>query len=308
MIVFNLMDIKDGGSKSKNTPEIIENMIKAQLGNRRDKYIRTHKEDEDLPKYIRCHRIYGIKSAYVINKFPIGIDKKEYLKDIYFYENKSRTIDEALQQAIKKLDELKEEYKHINEEVFKEKSIIKPKITKEMVREEIFKEKLPPYIYPILDNLKLKGYYVDGFLDFNGNPYPKKEFVEKTNRWNLNSAKIYIEQLKYYNENKINISNINDLDVLYRSNKAMDEKYYLPMYVNKYTKKGEFIGFVINGYPFSKFVSFKYKKEFADTSLSMEQNYNNCIKYLEKLKIEYPIEEEKKKIKVLKEKNKVTVI
>jgi hypothetical protein len=88
----------------------------------------------------------------------------------------------------------------------------------------------------------------------------------------------------------------------------MDEKYYLPMYVNKYTKKGEFIGFVINGYPFSKFVSFKYKKEFADTSLSMEQNYNNCIKYLEKLKIEYPIEEEKKKIKVLKEKNKVTVI
>ena len=88
----------------------------------------------------------------------------------------------------------------------------------------------------------------------------------------------------------------------------MDEQFYLPMYVNKYTKKGNFIGFVINGYPFSKFVSFKYKKEFADTSLSMEQNYKNCIEYLEKLKIEYPIEEEKKKIRDIKDKTKSTKV
>jgi len=304
----NGYNIKEGGSKSKNTTEIIEKMKKAHLGLRREKYNRTHKEDEDLPKYIRCHRIYGIKSAYVINKFPIGIDKTEYVKDIYFYANKSRTIDEALIEAIQKLEELKKEYKYINEDIFKEKSVIKPKVTQEEKREEIFKDKLPEFIYPILDNLKLKGYYVDGILDLNGNPYPKKEFIEKTNRWNLNSAKLYIEQMKYYTDNNIDISKIENFDVLYRSNKSMDEKFYLPTYVNKYTKKGDFLGFMINGYPFSKFKSGKYKKEFADTDLSMEENYKNCIEYLEKLKKEYPIEEEKKKLKELNKNNKITVV
>ena len=125
----NGYNIKEGGSTSKNTVEIIDKMKKAHLGIRREKYNRTHKEDENLPKYIKCHRIYGVKSAYVINKFPIGIEKTEYIKDIYFYANKSRTIDEALVEAIQKLEELKEEYKHINEDIFKEKSVIKPKIT-----------------------------------------------------------------------------------------------------------------------------------------------------------------------------------
>ena len=300
----NGYNIKEGGSKSKNSSETIIKMKDAHLGVRREKYDRKHEEDKDLPKYIRAHRSKGILLAYVINKFPIGIKETEYLKDIYFYKNANRTIEDALRDATCKLEELKEAYKYINEEIFKDKSEIKPKITLEEKREEIFKEKLPENIFPIMENAKLKGYYVDGIFDHNNNPCPKKDFIEKTNRWNLNSAKNYIQQLEYYKNNKIDISGLENLDVISKSNKSMHENYYLPTYVNKYNYKGDFLGFMINGYPLSTLDNGKYKKVFAEPNVSLDENYNNCIQYLNDLKVKCPCEEEKKIIKEKKQKNK----
>lgn len=39
----------------------------------------------------------------------------------------------------------------------------------------------------------------------------------------------------------------------------MDEKYYLPTYVNRYNHHGVFLGFMINGYPLSRLDNGKYK-------------------------------------------------
>jgi hypothetical protein len=159
-----------------------------------------------------------------------------------------------------------------------------------------------------MEDAKLKGYYVDEFLDHNDKPYPKKIFVDKTNRWNLNSAKKYVEQLEYYRNNKIDILNIEEIDVNIKCNKSMDEKYYLPTYVNRYNHLGVFLGFVINGYPLSRLENGKYKKVFAENNLSLDENYNNCIDHLNELKEKYPIEEEKKKIKEKLKKNNFVVI
>lgn len=38
-------------------------------------------------------------------------------------------------------------------------------------------------------------------------------------------------------------------------------------------------------------------KTFAENNLSLDENYNNCIEHLNELKVKYPIEEEKKKLK-----------
>ena len=285
----NGYNIKFGGSKSKNSEETILKMKESYLGTRRDKYGRKYEEDNELPKYILAHRKSGVLLAYVISKFPIGIDKKEYLKDIYFRLKRYETKEQALKEAIENLDDLKEKYKNINEDIFKEKSIIKPVITLKEKKENMFKDRLPEYIYPIVEDNKIKGYYVDHIYDKKGNPYLRKKFIGKTNRWNLNDAKKYIEQLLYYCENNIDITNFKEIEVSGKNNKNLHEKYHLPKYVNIYNVKGEMKGFVINGYPIDKYKNGKYKKAFGDKELSIDENYENCIKHLEEIKIKYPI-------------------
>ena len=282
-------NLKVGGSSSKNNEETILKMKESHLGTRREKYSRKYEEDNHLPKYILSHRKNDIFLAYVISKFPIGIEKKEYIKDTYFRLTKYKTKEEALKEAIKTLDELKEKYKNINEDIFKEKSIIKPIITLKEKKENIIKNKLPEYIFPIIEENKIKGYYVDKIFDKEGNFYNKKEFIGKTNRWNLNDAKKYVEQLLYYNTNNIDISNFDQIDVSGKNNKNLHEKYHLPKYVNIYNVKGIMKGFMINGYPCDKYQRGKYKKTFDNKNLSIDENYKNCIKHLEEIKIEYPI-------------------
>jgi hypothetical protein len=289
----NGYNIKIGGSKSKSSEETILKMKESHLGTRREKYGRKYEEDNELPKYILAHRENGFLVAYVISKFPIGIEKKEYLKDIYFRLNKYETKEEALKDAIKNLDDLKEKYKNINEDIFKEKSIIKPVITLKEKKENLIKDRLPKYIYPIIEDNKIKGYYVYEIYDKKGNPYPKKEFISKTNRWNLNDAKKYVEQLLYYHVNNIDIANFEEIEVSGKNNKKLYEKYHLPKYVNIYNVKGEMKGFVINGYPTDKYKYGKYKKTFGNKDLTIDKNYENCIKHLEEIKKKYPINKEK---------------
>lgn len=287
----NGYNLKTGGDNGKTTEDTIKKMKIAHLGTRREKYDRKYPEDNDLPKYIRAHRYSGILSGYIINKFPIGIEKTEYLKDISFNITKYKKAEIALQAAIDYLEELKEKYKYINEEIFKDKSEIKPVITFTQKKENNLAEKLPEYIYPILKENKLNGYYVHGMLDFNKNPYPRKEFIGKTNRWNLNDAVKFVQQLKYYNEHKIDVSNFEEIDISGKNNKNLHEKFHLPKYVNIFNIKGEMKGFVINGYPCKLFKCGKYKRAFANKDLSLEENYENCIAHLEEFKKLHPIEE-----------------
>jgi hypothetical protein len=289
----NGYNIKSGGYSSKNSDNTIEKMKIAHLGHRRDKYSRKYEEDNYLPKYIKMRRDNGIESSYAVTKFPIGIEKTEYIKDKYFSLNKFGSKENALKAAIEYLNELKKQYEYIEKEIFKEKSDIKPVLTLQNKKELSIQEKLSENIYPILEENKIKGYYVDGILDHNGIPYPKKIFTGKTNRWNLNSANIFINQLKHYRDNKINISNFDELDHSGKSNKNLHEKFHLPKYVNIFKRDDVIKGFVINGFPASDFKSGKYTKTFTNSKKTLEENYDECIKHLEEIKLNEPTNSKK---------------
>jgi hypothetical protein len=285
----NGYNLKTGGDKGKDTQETLDKKKIAHLGVRRDKYKRKYPEDNDLPKYIKSHRESGILIAYVITKFPIGIIKPEYIKDIYFRLSKFTSKELTLNAAINRLNEIKEEYKYINDEVFKEKSIIKPVLTYENKKEKEITSKLPQFIFPLLKENKIYGYYVDNIYDYIGNPFPRKEFTGKTNRWNLNDAKKFVEQLGYFIENKIDIDNFDNLELIDVNRKNLHDNFFLPKYINIYNVKGEMKGFVINGYPCKDYKCGKYKKDFSNQNLTLEENYNKCIEHLEELKLKYPI-------------------
>ena len=125
-------NIKAGGYKSKLSEDTIlkmkeshtghehsektkEKIGKNQIGNRRTAMKRKNAEDNDLPKYIRCSRINNIIKGYIIDCFPIGIEKAEYLPVITFSIAKYGTKEIALESAIDHLNKLKEKYKYIEE-------------------------------------------------------------------------------------------------------------------------------------------------------------------------------------------------
>jgi group I intron endonuclease len=288
----NGYNIKAGGYSSKNNESTIEKMKLAHLGTRRQTYVRKNDEDKDLPKYIRSLRLLGNLKSYVVTKFPIGIDKCEYFKDTYFTINKYGTKENALAKAIEFLNKLKEDYIHINNDIFKEKSIIKPVISFSENKENKLIEKLPKYIYPILEDNKINGYYVDGIVNTEGKFYTKRIFNNNTNRWNLDQATKFVNMLNYINEHNVDMTQflIEELDIMDVS-EAFYEKYYLPKYFNIFRKKGEIIGFCINGYPSDKHKGGKYKKEFRMKTMkglkTFDEAYLDGIQYLFNLKNNY---------------------
>ena len=172
------------------------------------------KKKDYMKKYICANRKDEIITGYSIRCFPIGIKEKEYLKDKLFSISKYGSKEKTLESAIQYLSKLKEEYKYIEEEVIivKEKSIEKS-ITEK--KENKILEKLPEYIYPILEDNKINGYYVDNIFNNKGKKYPRRDFKENTNRWNLDQAKKFVEMLKYINENNVELkyATIDDLEV-----------------------------------------------------------------------------------------------
>ena len=277
-------NIREGGSKGKLSDTTVEKMKKSHLGIRRTKYNRKNQEDNDLPKYIKAYRVYGVLKGYAINKFPIGVESCEYIKDIYFTISKYKGKDSALAAAIEHLNKLKEEYKHINEEVFKDKSEEKKPISLSEKRENKFNDKLPENIFAIIENAKITGYIVDGIINHDGISFPKKEFSGKTNRYNLNDAKKFVEQLLHIKNNKIIVLDINKIEVSGKKGKVTNDNYYLPMYVNCVYEEDTLKGFVINGFPSPYQKCGKFKKIFVDENLSLDDLYKNCIQYLDDIK------------------------
>ena len=277
-----------GKNHSEKTKEKIG---KNQIGNRRNVKKRLYEDDNELPKYINSSRVDGIVKGYFICRFPIGIDKKEYLKNITFSIAKYGTKEKALESAIKYLSDLKEQYKYVDEEInISKENNVQLSITEK--KENKILEKLPEYIYPIIEDNKINGYYVDNILDNNGKKYPKRIFNQKTNRWNLDESKKFVEMLKYINENNVILKyvNIEDLEVN-DIEKAFYQKYYLPMYFNVYRKYGEILGFCINGFPCDKFKDGKYKKEYRLKTMkgnrTMDEAYLQGIEDLYDLKKGY---------------------
>lgn len=297
----NGYNIKEGGYKSKNSEDTILKMKeshygkehsektkikigKSQIGNRRTSIIRKNSDDNILPKYIISFRENNILKGYKINCFPIGINEKKYLVPICFSIVKYNTKENALEAAINHLDKLKEEYKYIEKDI----NIIKEennKISAKEKKENLFKEKLPEYIHPIIEENKIKGYYVDNIINNDGKKYPKRIFNENTNRWNLDKANKFVEILKYINKNNVDMKNFNIEDIdINDIEKSFYDKFFLPKYFNIYRAKGEIIGFCINGFPNDNYKDGKYKKEFRlKKDGKLEDIYEEGITFLKNL-------------------------
>ena len=295
-------NIKAGGYKSKLSEDTILKMKeahmghehsedtkgkigKSQIGNRRNTMKRRNPEDDDLPKYIICSRDNNIIKRYIICGFPIGIDQAEYLPSVSFTISKYGSKEIALQNAIEHLNQLKKQYEHIYLDI-KENKDTSEILSITQKKENIFKDKLPEYIYPIIEENKIKGYYVDNIMNNKNKKYSKREFIDKTNRWNLDQAKKFVDILNYINEHNVDLKFLdsNDLDIN-DVNKSFYEKYYLPKYFNVLRKKSNIEGFVINGYPDDKYKDGKFKREFQLKGRTMNEAYEEGIDYLENLKL-----------------------
>jgi len=291
----NGYNLKSGGAKGKDSKEtrkrkaflnkhrVITEQHKrwyslGQMGNRRKAKKRKYPEDENLPKYIICNRDCGIKIGYSINSFPIGVWEKEYISKSF-----SNPINpqEAYNRAINYLEELKIKYAHVQEELDKmHKEYMKERLENQREKKrKDYAKNLPEYVYPLMQDGKKVGYYVEGYPDNHGGVHPKKEFISaQVAKRNFNSAVNHIEELKIINA---------------------DDKFVvpeLPMFVRKFTdinRCGKRIkGFNIK-YPQGnkKYIT----KKFCNMALTMEEKYNNAIQFYNGLKEGKIIDIEKKK-------------
>lgn len=204
-LIPNGYNLNKGGAKGKDSKETrllkkqtklgkknsqihIENSRFRQIGNRRNKKKTKYQEDEELPKYIISIRYKGNLVGYSIKNFPIGVTKKKYLT--FNYRSTKNTPTENLTLAMNKLKKLKKEYNYVNNEIIqKKKSVIDKKIQNKMQNNKNLK-KLPEFIHRIFTETgKIKGYKVK----YKNN---EKIFIEKTNKWNLNSARKYLKLCK----------------------------------------------------------------------------------------------------------------
>jgi group I intron endonuclease len=304
----NGYNLKTGGDKGKDSDETKqkkkeahtgmehsektkESISKGQIGNRRNSMARKNEEDNILPKYIYASRTNETITRYSISGFPIGIDKAEYYKDVSFSVSKYGSKEKALEETITFLDELKGKYKYIDEEITNIKTTKNELLATEK-KENTIKSRLPEYIYPIILENKIAGYYVKGVKDNKGIEYPKRVFDKKTNRWNLDEANKFVDILHYINKNNVDMFrfDIEEIDVN-SIECSFYENYYLPQYVNILRKKGEIKGFCVNGFPDKKYKDGKYKKEFitldkrSGIEKTFDEIYTEVIDHLNELKI-----------------------
>ena len=268
----NGFNLKTGGAKGKDSDITREKKSLAKTGIRRKKKERLYPEDADLPKYIVAKRAKGIIINYSINNFPIG--NKKYICKTFGISNNNKEV--VLQKAIEELDKLKKEYSYI------ETKEITPTITKE--KKEI--EKLPDYIFPIIEDTYLKGYYVEGLVTPKGDLIKKKDFVNcQTNKWNLDQAKKYIEYIEQLKTNKITVKNWSNIDVPGKRGKNI-ENIELPKYINIAKTKGKSVGYCINGLIIKdeNGNKKKYFKKITKSNMTMTEKYKMCINHLNEMK------------------------
>lgn len=178
---------KQGESRKgiKHNEQRKNNIGKGQLGNRRGTKARKNPEDSNLPKYISAIRSDGRVVGFNVNKFPIGIETKQYVSKSF---RNSADPTAAYEKALAYLAELQETYAHVETEATQKKQEDLPEKAVETL-EKKYSQNLPTYIYPIIEDLKLKGYFVQVPNQ------PEQTFIDKTNKLNLCAAKRYLHEL-----------------------------------------------------------------------------------------------------------------
>lgn len=254
--------------RKPHTDETKFNISLGQLGNKRSNNI----DDEDLPLFIIAKRKNNIINEYAINKFYTSSDLSTHISVSF----------PTLEETIAHLDKLKIKYKDVYTYIIdkmdeKNKAHIKV----------ISKINLPNNIFPIYEGIILKGYYVTDLINHIGDNIPRKDFIDKTNRWNLDQANKYIQQIDMININKIIIDDWSNIDTIHKRNKNGVEELYLPKYINLVKSENIIIGYCVNGIilPDKK----KYFKKFTKKKFTIEEKYKMACSHLDEIKNKYNI-------------------
>ena len=273
----NGYNISQGGSGK------LGNEVKAQIKNRGTIIYRRQEIDKDLPLFMTAKRRFGYIIGYVVNMpLPNGECK--------FKEFKRKNINESYKAAVELIEKSKIEYKY---DEWKDKVVVK--LIKNLTENEKnvkcistkskrLINRLPEYIYPVMEKNRCIGFCVDKFLNNNGIPYPKKEFTELScNGRNLGAAERYLNHLNVIKKNELfveyipdDLKNIGSQEIRKRSNATKN----LPKYIAFIIVNGVKIGYQINNFPLGKK---QIKKKYCDTKITLEDNYKLALDYLRDL-------------------------
>lgn len=217
----NGYNMSTGGKNTIFSETARENMSLGQIGKRyTHKVERKNEADKDLPRYISAIRENGRLKGYQIKKFPMGIDETKYVyKTFKRINNPASGLDEAKVY----LEKLKAEYARLLEVKKQEKGMVASS-------SNMIIPGLPKYVYSIIDNGEIKGYYVKDMKDYGNNLIPRKDFD------NLAAAVNYIKEIEEANLNKKLVMTTLNPDI-------PSETENLPPNIYKSTYKG-----IHNGY------------------------------------------------------------
>jgi hypothetical protein len=258
-----------------------KNMSEGQTNKKYEKKTRKHEEDKDLPKYLTAYRANGKIVAYCVN-FQMGINTKERINKTF---SVITTVEEALKDAIKYLDDLNAEYNERFEEYQKELQMKKD----EERRKKHSKEVLPDFVYPIVEDGITIGYSVFGLKDYRDKAIPRREFKGHTNAINLEHAVKFIRLINEKNEHE-EIPKDWLTTPLPENVKSAD----LPTYVRPTTYKG-----VQTGYRVDYFIKYENGKPlieskcFSSKKLSMEEKLEKAKAFVDEMKEKYKTDNNK---------------
>lgn len=255
--------------------EAIKNLHHSNIGRRVDGTERKREEDKHLPKYVSPIRKDNVIVGYMVKKFPMGIEASEYIYKTF--RNKSNP-NEALELAKAHVLLLTKEYedklaKHQKEQAEHAKSVEVAKV-----------QKLPTYIYPIITNDVITGYYVEGLKTFDGHTIPKRSFQSFTNVVNYEHSVRFVKLV-----NDLNARQEKPQDWLEVELPKNIKDNTLPTHIRYNTYKGEHSGYRVDyfvGYNDDKKQIVK-TKTFTSRKLSMEEKLQLAKNYVSELDTKY---------------------
>jgi group I intron endonuclease len=256
--------------------EAKKNISVAQIGKRCETTSRKREEDNELPKNITPIRKEGVIVGYQVKKFPMGIEKPEYIYKTF--KNKYNT-EKALEDAKLYVDFLKKAYQTKLDDYKKHKE----SLTTLSEEDTMMLPKLPDYVYPIMVDKRLHGYYVYGMKDMNGFNVPRREFTSQTNSTNLNRCIRFIKTVQHYNENlKIVPEDWLSIELL---NNTSDT--HVPKYIRETRYNGEITGYRVDFVKVIEGKTIKEYKSFTKSKLSLEEKLDLAKKYVAELEAKY---------------------
>lgn len=259
----NGYNMTTGGKVTEHCEEAKKNMSLGQIGKRyAPKTERKNPEDNDLPQHILAIRKNGKIKGYQVKKFPIGVDEVEYVhKTFKRFDN----LPSALEEAKVYLEELKVLYA-------KRLEVKKKETEMQALSIKIMIPTLPEYIYPIIENEELSGFYVKNMKNVEGKLIPRQDFE------NIPAALTYIK----------------DVNEIIADNKAIQPTTSnvqdLPANIYKSTYKGIHNGYrvkLLTGYNDEKGKKkpIYAEKNFTGPNKTMPEKLQLAIEYIESINL-----------------------